>query len=221
MSAWSTLGKILGIGGAAIAAPLTGGLSLASVPGILTAAGTAASAAANTAAHNRGAAADLSLDTYRADLDRAKAEADNAIRAGQLDINRSAENRTERDDAWKRLMMADYVLNRGGYTNPMGLPSFGIARTGSSTSDQKAGAEGLKAEVLKRLIEGSPITAPTVPSLPSTPTTSQYAKPGGWEQLFNLIAPSATILNAARRGIGSGVPTTANGLPTMQGPVGL
>ena len=57
MGFWSGLGKVLGVAGAGIAAPFTGGTSLSALPAILGAGGAALGALGQSAATNRGAAA--------------------------------------------------------------------------------------------------------------------------------------------------------------------
>lgn len=184
MSFWSKLAKGLAIGGAGLATALTaGGASpalagtlgigtgaLSKIAPLLSIGGQAISAAGAGAAKNRGEK--LSAQQTQ----------------DQINLGREASDRASRGDAWKQLQHADYTLGKGatGYSNPQGLPSFGIARTGDLSPEMRQGAEGMRAEVLKRLTGGS--------QLPPGADVNGLTKSSGWEKLASVLGPSASIL---------------------------
>jgi hypothetical protein len=122
-------------------------------------------AASGSMANNRGAGIAAGLD------------------ADQVATQRQAENRTERDDAWKRLQNADYAQHTQGYTNPRGLPSFGIARTGPMGADVLKGSQGLEDEAMRRLVDG--------PQIRPLTDVEKKSKMGGWEKFMNIAGPVA------------------------------
>lgn len=157
------------------------------IPAIAAAAGSAMSAAAKAKAANRGQQLQASVDQDRLRLDR------------------QAEDRAERGDAWQKLQNAAYILNeakpytppsltgvRGTYT----LPTFGIARSTGPSASELAGATGLEREVLRRLVGGS--------QLPPLTDISKYTKMGGWEKFFNIAGPALGALGSAKFGGGGG-----------------
>jgi len=213
MGFWSTLGKIGGGLGSIVAAPFTAGTSLAWLPAALAAGGTIAGGLASGRASNRGTAAALSVDQQRL-----------ALEGDQTRINQQAENRTERGDAWKKLLNADYTLNSKGhtpatltsqFTGTRALPSFGIARTGGPSEAVTQGATGLQSEVLKRLTSGSQL-----PGVTATPDLSQYAKPGIWERILGIAAPVATGLGSIYGAIGKQA-SSPTATPAVSSPYNL
>lgn len=162
------------LGGGGVVGPSAGGFSaLSGLLGgkALGAAGTAISAASNSAAHNRGVTLDANLT------------------GDQLAVNRQAEDRTERDDAFKRLQQADYLANRTqGYQaptlhgQPLYDPGFGYK---ASTPTEVSGANGMRDELLKRLQGGS--------QLPVT-DVNQFTKPSTAERIGGYAAPAFSVL---------------------------
>src|SRR4051812_17737457 len=110
MSIWGTIAKFAGHA----FAPLTGGLS--EIPGsiggrLLDQVGKGAQGAAQSMAGNRGTALDASLDRDR------------------IATGRQAEDRTERDDAWKKIQQAAYVMNGAQNYAPPTLQTSQGSRT--------------------------------------------------------------------------------------------
>lgn len=184
MSIWGTIAKFAGHA----FAPMTGGLS--EIPGsiggrLLDQVGTGAQGAAQSAAHNRGTALEASLDRDR------------------IATGRQAEDRTERDDAWKKIQQAAYVMNgTHDYAPPTlqtsqgarTLPSYGFGPHASTPAEMQ-GAQGLQAEVMRRLTGGS--------QLPPLTDLDKYTHQGTFEKIAGLtgfLAPLAgTILNQPRK----------------------
>jgi hypothetical protein len=110
MSIWGTIAKVAGH----VFAPMTGGLS--EIPGsiggkLLDQVGHGAQGAAQSMASNRGSALEASLDRDR------------------IATGRQAEDRTERDDAWKKIQQAAYVMNGAHDYAPPTLQTSQGART--------------------------------------------------------------------------------------------
>ena len=190
MGFWSTIGGALGSlipGVGPVVGPLIGGL------------GQAAGSAASSMAGNRGqqlAASQL---------------------ADQIATARAAEDRTQRESAWKQLLQADYARGSGGYKPPtftygseLGiaphtLPMFGSARTSPYSATVQRGAAGLENEVMARLMGGS--------QLPPLTDVSKAAKPSIWERLLGIGSAVAPIYGAAVGSQSRGLPGTSIGLP--------
>lgn len=127
MSFWGALGKI----GAGIAAPFTGGATLAAIPAI-DAIGAAASAGSQAAAQNRGSKLQALMDQ---DLMRQRFAQD---------------QRTSETDAIKKLAQAKY-LSQGGANFKSTTPySYSFAPTNASEAQMSA-ASTLEDELLRRM----------------------------------------------------------------------
>lgn len=128
MSFWSMLGKI----GAGVAAPFTGGASLAAIPAI-DGLGKALSSGSQAAAGNRGAMMEALLAQDQMRL------------AGRQD------DRSRESDAWKKMLHAGYVKN----VQPQGPMFSPYAKPVAMPSDEARSSAGLlEAEMMKRLQPG-------------------------------------------------------------------
>ena len=148
-----------------------------SIPGLLKTGSTLMGSMGKTLANNRGEAlgAEQSQQAY--------------------DIARASEDRTERDDLWKRLQQADYTLGStpyqpasiAGYGSLPGftLPSFGMSGPPPSAATME-GAKALQEEALKRLKGGS--TLPRRANLSLT-------KPGTMENLMGYGSMGLSLAN--------------------------
>jgi hypothetical protein len=177
MGFWSALGKI----GSVVAAPFTGGASLGLLP-VIDTIGQMAGGAATSMAGNRGA--ELTARQLQ----------------DQIAVQRAAEDRAERGDAWKKLLHTDYTMGSKGYapaqltsqfTGTNALPTFGTAHTGGPSGAVQQGATGLQREVLRRLQGGS--------TLPPPADVTKLSQMGGWEKFLNVLSPAASFAGAAMR----------------------
>lgn len=155
-------------GGGAAAGGGWGGLAHAATKYAKPIAG-ALNTAANTMANNRGV--ELGANQF----------------ADQVATQRQAENRAERDDTWKRLQNANYVLN----PHASGFEKFGSTFTRPELTDpMRQGAEGLQREALLRLTNG--------PQIKPLTDVSKMAKPSKWERLAGYGGLAASIYGGTR-----------------------
>jgi len=137
MGFWSKLGKGLLAGVGAIAAPLTGGASLATVlPAVLSGAGAVASGMAGAKAENRGA-----QDAYNLQRDQL------AMQAERDFLNRQ-------NDAYRNAIGSGYVQNWAPMSPREGIRDVYKGRTLSDGS--RRAAELMERRALRELSEGRP-----------------------------------------------------------------
>jgi hypothetical protein len=161
--------KWLGAIGAGVAAPFTGGASLAALPGLLAGGGQAAGAYANSEANNRGSQIAALLD---ADRNR---------------LGFEQENRQVRDNALRQLQQLEYVQNfRQNYQSPAGVPSYGFGPM-QRTEGMMTNARNMQAELLRRLSPEGQLTPTDI---------SPYLKPGKGERLAGLLSLGLPIAGA-------------------------
>lgn len=188
MSFFSNLLKGLAVGGGAIAAPFTGGASLAT---ILPAIGAGAGAAANAMAGNRGAKADAMLDQQR------QMEA--------LLLAREQEKRAARSSAYRDAMISNLGLNFRPATRPAGVtaPSY----TTGSSPEQKMAAGEIFRQAQRRLLQPDLVQAEALPALQNL---NLPLNPSFWERLLGYGGIAANIAGA---GIGSRPQPNVAGTP--------
>src|SRR5689334_13828140 len=108
LSALKKVGKIAAVAAPVIAAPFTGGASLAALPAVLGAAGGAVSGATQAAAQNRGVRleADIAQQQLR---DKERTDYEKAI------IERQQQDMASGEDAMRKLQQTEYLLNKGNF----------------------------------------------------------------------------------------------------------
>jgi hypothetical protein len=152
--------------------------------GLADIAGKGLGAISQAQASNRGARAAGQLD-YDQNVIAAEREYNSALN------DRQREDRDERGDAWRRLQQAEYVLNRQAGTAPGYLADTPYYKTGTkaTTEGERQGAEGLKREVMLRLMEGSQL--PDVQRAAITPRDefNKNLKPSAWETIAGYAQP--------------------------------
>ncbi len=213
MGFWSTLGKIGLAAAPVIAAPFTGGASLASLPGVLKAAGGVAgvvgaglSGKAKDDANNRGAKFDGQLE-----LQRLLMEGDRDY--FNQSVQREAEGRASGTDAWQKLLSAQRTLSPGA--RPQLAGQYSVAPR-QATDMERQGADAMTQEVMARLTGGNPIAAPT--RRPVTADDSavrvdpRLLDAGGLEKTAGWLAPILTALGQKR--------TTAGPMDEIPRPTG-
>jgi hypothetical protein len=169
MGFFSALGKI----GSVVAAPFTGGASLAAIP-MIDALGKGASSAAQSMANNRGSAAELELDA-------------NDQFERQL-LARELEKRNSRNDALRQSIFGSLLAQYQAPIRPAGMPSSPFASLGAVGTD----AANLAAQdALARLRAGD-----TLPAL-QRPDLSKYTKSSIWEKLLGIGGAAASAYGAA------------------------
>lgn len=195
MSFISKLGKILGVAAPVIAAPFTGGASLAglgaslktALPDIIGGVGSALGGAAKASASNRGTTIDAMIEQQRlrdgemngantANHNRDQLLTDQQKQMADELIARSQEGRASGNDAYKNMLHADYTANRTANYKPAMVNGKTLADYGfgpkASSADAIAGANAFKGEAMNRLQNGNPIPEPA--AMP-TPTAVQTA----------------------------------------------
>lgn len=204
MGFWSTLGKIGGAAAAGIAAPMTGGASLMSLPTILGGAGAALSAGSAQSANNRGnqyaGQMDLAQLLMARDLARLGLErnADNDYLDNQ--IAREQEGRAGRQDAWKALLSAQHTMSPGAKPQ---LSPYSVAPR-QATDMERQGADAMSQEVMARLTGGNPIAAVTRQNVafnydPMTTIDPRLLKAGKMETAGNWLGPILSYLGQSDR----------------------
>lgn len=186
MSIWSAIGKGLGIAGAVVGAPFTGGGTLAAIPGIIGKvagpASQAIGAATQSAANNRGEQLDASILQQQLRDNEARDYND-------ANLARSVEGRASGNDALKNVLRTQYIQNRQGYTPKNGLPSYGFGPT-ASTDVEKQGAAAYGNEAMGRLEGGNPLPAPHQANFTLDPNLTHQSM---WEKVGNVAAPALSI----------------------------
>lgn len=171
MSLFSVLGKIGGV----VAAPFTGGASLAALP-MIDALGKGASSAAQSMASNRGSAAELTLDAND-DFER------------QL-LARELEKRNARNDALRQSVFASLLAGYRAPTRPEGMPQPVFRDLGAPGSHALNVAAR---DAVARLHGGD-----TLPAL-QRPDLSKFTKSSIWEKLLGFGGAAASAYGAASR----------------------
>jgi hypothetical protein len=169
MGLFSVLGKI----GAGIAAPFTGGASLAAIP-MIDAIGGGASSAAQSMANNRGSAAELTLDA-------------NDQFERQL-LARELEKRNARNDALRQSIFSSLLAQYQAPQRPAGMPASPFANLGAVGLDATQFAAQ---DALNRLRAGD-----TLPAL-QRPDISKFTKSSIWEKLLGIGGAAASAYGAA------------------------
>lgn len=172
-----------------------GGLSTTLGTAAAAGGGAGAAGALTTAQKYQGAAKALGA-LAQSDANNRGAQISAGTLADQIATQRQAEDRAERDDAWKRLLNADYVQHYQGYTpptvntinGPRQLQSFGLARTTPYDATMQQGAQGLQAEVMKRLQNG--------PQERPLTNVDKLSQPSTWEKLANYGAMGLSAYGA-------------------------
>lgn len=201
----SGLGKVLGVAGAGLAAPFTGGASLAALGPILGAAGAGLGAASQAKANNRG-------EQYGGQLDLEQLLMARDSQNQNMNIAREQEGRAGQTDAFRKLLSAQHLLTPATQTHLS--PYSATPRT--ATDAERGGADALTEQVLARLQGGNPI-AP-VESRPITANDAAFRvdprllQAGSGEQIggwLSAILPSLGMLSRPKPPVMSGVPTGA------------
>ena len=130
MGFWSTVGKIAKVAAPVVAAPFTGGASLAALPGVI---GAGLGEISQSTAHNRGEKFGGQLDLERALIER------------------EFMNNQSRKSAWSGLKSAQHTINPGARPQ---LSPYSVAPR-QSTGAELQGADALTQEVMARL-QGGP-----------------------------------------------------------------
>lgn len=172
MSFWSALGKI----GAGIAAPFTGGASLAAIPAI-DAIGKAAGGAAGAMANNRGAAGAMKLD------EQAQFE--------QQLLAREEEKRRARNDAMKQSVYASLLGQFHPGARPAGISASPFASLGAGGT---MAANEVGSQSMRRLLQPD-LVNPSAPPALTRLDLSKELKPSLWEKLLGAGSVAAPLLS--------------------------
>lgn len=179
---WGWL-KSIGKIGAGIAAPFTGGASLAAIPAI-DAIGAGAGAASQASASNRGTKAELLLDQNR-DLEQ------------QL-LAREADKRAAQRQAYAAAMMGE----RGQSWSPLSRPA-GVPGSYNGLTDASRGVSSeLFNQAMARMKAPDMQAQSGVPAyrnLAQDPEFLKTMKPGFWEKFGGILGAGASAYGAASR----------------------
>ncbi len=149
------------------------------VSDLLGGAGAGVGAAANTAAENRGAKANLAL--------KAQGQFENEM------MTRAKEEQSQRNDALKQGYYANYVQNR----KPGPFNTAGITPMGSDTLST---AMNLAAESKAKLANAPQYDTNGMPKIPdATQFTDQYGNPTTMEKVGNWLSPTLSTLGKVAR----------------------
>lgn len=185
-----TLGKI----GAGIAAPFTGGASLAAIPAI-DALSRGTGAAAEGMAHNRGEKAGLMLDQNSA-LER------------EL-LAREQEKRTARNDAYQNAIRGSIAYNydpSAAYANaPSRMPHLDVTGGTMGNAQAKAAGDELLKQSMNRLTQPDLQTnggaaMPAYRNLWNDPEFQKTLNPGFWEKFLGGVSAASPILGMFKKG---------------------
>lgn len=184
MSWWKNLLSI----GSAVAAPFTGGASLA-IPAALEVGGAAAGAGSQAMASNRGAKIDAASQEEILNQNRQRNFFDQVLA-------READNRAATSDALRKVQQGDYLAGGGRpYAAPVvggqTLPTYGFGPQNKSEAVRASGAS-LGNEAQNRLQNGNPV--PPVPQLQQFRFDPKLLKSGFWEKLLGIAGPAASAL---------------------------
>lgn len=185
MGFWSSLGKGLLAGAGAIAAPFTGGASLATmIPAITSGAGAVVGAMGDQAGANR---QESDLVSRQFTQDQMNREHDIA----NLDLRRRDEDRTAMNDAYLNALrsalasnMQDMSFDRSGFKSDVADVSFsGGMRPSALGSQGRQAAEAMNARALRQLMEG-----PAEHTSVTTPTLQEPKEKSFWEKLAGPLS---------------------------------
>jgi hypothetical protein len=185
MGFWSALGKGLLAGAGAIAAPLTGGASLAAViPAITSGAGAEIGAMGDQAGANRQESDMVSRQFTQDQMNREQNVAD-------LDLRRRGDDRTAMNDAYLNALrsaiasnMQDVSFDRSGFKSDVADVRFSGGTRPSALGPQgRQAAEAMNARALRQLMEG-----PAEHTAITTPTMQEPKEAGFWEKLAGPLS---------------------------------
>lgn len=211
MGFWSTLGKIgLGVAGA-VAAPFTGGASLAAtIPGIIGGVGSALSAGAGAAAANRGEEADRRLVQDQLRVAQARDAAGNEIDLSRLQLDQQAADRTSQNNAYANALRSALALNtpdvnvdRSKFLGNVPTITFNGPRPSNLGTEGKDAAQIMNNLALRKLLSGEERrdTAGY-----QTPEMSDTPKASIWEKLAGVGGLAGTIVGDVLRRKPAGSP---------------
>lgn len=191
--------------GATIAAPFTGGASLAAIPAIdmLGAGGAAMGAASQSQASNRGTKLEGQMDLMKLLMDRDQQEQ-------QQGIAREQEGRASGSDAIRKLLMAQRVSSPGQRPNvsPYATPQR------QPTGLERQGADAMSQEVMARLTGGNPIAAMPHRQVMANEgdfrVDPKLMDAGKMESILGWLSPLLSGLGKSRGGYGGGSPIIKN-----------
>lgn len=193
MGFWSGLGKALTIGAGAVAAPFTGGMSLAAtLPAILGGAGSVIGAMGGAATQNRGSEANFAQQAMR--------DHENAlINREVLKLRQAEDSRTTEEDNFRKALvsalgmnMQDAKFSREGFRSPVANISFsGGARPSALGTQGREAASLLNNQALQRLMAGPPERT-ELPAL----ERAEMPKASIWERLAGPVGLGLSVAGA-------------------------
>jgi len=208
MGFWSGLGKVLGAVGPLVAAPFTGGASLAASP-ILKTIGKVASiagpiASGLAAGSQKGREGENTAASDQADfrLRESNFNEDNQISRADLDLRQRGDARTGQSDAYKKALQSALGMNIKDFEiDPSSLPAgVKLLKTSGGLRPSAMGAEGKAAHAamnkmaIEKLLAGEQYDK--LPALERT-LPAEYKKPGLFENITGAVGMGANAINSA------------------------
>lgn len=190
------MAKIGGVVGGAVAAPFTGGTSLAWLPGVLSAGGQALGNMAGASAANRGEQTQTQLQHDALGLGANRQYEDALQGRAQLDLAQRTDDRAATNDAFRNALRAALASNMqdASFSRPQGVPNIsfsgGARPSALGPQGQQAGNEMFRL-ALQRLQQGGQYQQ--LPP-PERFTPSALPKQGFME---NVLGPVSTGLTVA------------------------
>lgn len=199
MGFWGGLLKGLGAASGVIAAPFTGGASLATVlPAVLGAGGAVASGIAGAEASNRGAQTDAQQSRDALGIQNTNAYNNQVLQRGQLDLQRQQDTRAATDMAFRNSLRAALAKNMTDVSmaRPSGVPTLrfsGGARPSALGVEGREAADLMGNRASKMLLDG--------PEYAELPDIERYAlsdipKQGTMEKILGPLGLGLTAAGA-------------------------
>lgn len=246
MSFLSGLGKVLGIGGSAVAAPFTGGASLAGLPAILGTVGKVAGAAAPVlggiaAGRSQGKQTEANLNQQQdqarqqlyqtlvnAQLGRYNAQNNAALGLGSLNAQKAKFELDAPQQRFNQAMHGNYAANvQDVQANvPDKLKNYLVTYSGGlrpSAFGEGGRAAGRQLADLATAAMGKdtfqiPEMA-TLPDMPAAPGLTPLPKAGAIDRILGIAGPAAGFAGALGGLLGSSGPTGPSKYTTPGAPV--
>lgn len=233
MGFWSALGKVAKVAAPIAATVMTGGAAAPllaggvmgalkkAAPAIAGAAGSAMSAASQASASNRGTQLDAlmaqealrqdaSRDYNNASLRRSELIEGREGRMFDQMLAREKEGRESGKDALRSMQHASYIAGGGNEFKGQDGKTLGFGPKAASASEMQ-GAEGFKAEMMKRLEGGNQIAMPergediaAVERMPDFALDPKLMQPGMMEKIGGIVGPGLSTWELMQRENGTG-----------------
>jgi hypothetical protein len=196
MSFWKTLGKAILTGGAAAAAPFTGGTSMAALPAILGGAGAVVGGMGSAATSNRGQQDVLNISRDQIGLRAREGDENAELQRALLELKQREDARAAEQDAYKNAMRSSLAMNMqdASFSRPAGIPTMsfsGGARPSAIGPQGREAAAMLNNRAMQQVMSGP---APAMQMSERQPfQQSEPSKASFWEKLAGPVGMGLTL----------------------------